>query len=224
MWKARATGQLPRLAEIASERPTQDRPTERVKVAILGGGCGGLAAAWRADCDRRAPPAFRGDRLSTRLAARWQGSKRPDPARHLRAERGQRIEEHGLHIWFGFYEHAFRMLRGAYEEAGLAAGENWWTVPFEKCDSICRCTSSAQMTPGRGRSINLPRRGGSESWPADRTATPAPRARDRAHDQSARDRPADASSVSRDGGAAGQPTTQRLGVGRGRVDPRSARR
>jgi hypothetical protein len=28
------------------------------------------------------------------------------------------------------------MLRAAYEETGLAAGEDWWTVPFEKCARI----------------------------------------------------------------------------------------
>ncbi|EMM83000.1 NAD(P)-binding Rossmann-like domain protein [Leptospira interrogans str. 2006001854] len=27
-----------------------------------------------------------------------------------------RIEEHGLHIWFGFYDHAFRLIRKCYEE------------------------------------------------------------------------------------------------------------
>ena len=30
----------------------------------------------------------------------------------------QRIEEHGLHLWMGFYENAFRMMRECYAEAG----------------------------------------------------------------------------------------------------------
>ena len=28
---------------------------------------------------------------------------------------GQRIEEHGLHIWFGFYDNAFKTIQRAYE-------------------------------------------------------------------------------------------------------------
>jgi uncharacterized protein with NAD-binding domain and iron-sulfur cluster len=32
------------------------------------------------------------------------------------AQVGQRIYEHGLHVWFGFYENAFRMMRGVYRE------------------------------------------------------------------------------------------------------------
>ena len=39
------------------------------------------------------------------------------------AEHGQRIEEHGLHIWFGFYENAFRVMRDAYEELGRQPGD-----------------------------------------------------------------------------------------------------
>ena len=31
---------------------------------------------------------------------------------------GDRIEEHGLHIWMGFYENAFRLLRECYGELG----------------------------------------------------------------------------------------------------------
>src|SRR5262245_1115655 len=35
---------------------------------------------------------------------------------------GDRIEEHGLHIWLGFYNNAFRMIRRCYEELGRPAG------------------------------------------------------------------------------------------------------
>ena len=33
-----------------------------------------------------------------------------------RMSQGARIEEHGLHIWFGFYDNAFRLMREAYSE------------------------------------------------------------------------------------------------------------
>lgn len=40
------------------------------------------------------------------------------------ARYGQRIEEHGLHMWLGFYDHAFRSMRACYEE--------WGKVPFQQ--------------------------------------------------------------------------------------------
>ncbi len=78
--------------------------------------------------------------------------------------RGQRIEEHGLHIWFGFYEHAFRMLRGAYRESGLADGDDWWTVPFQKCDGVCLYEQRDDSTWCK-QQIHLPRRGGLNRGP-----------------------------------------------------------
>jgi uncharacterized protein with NAD-binding domain and iron-sulfur cluster len=33
---------------------------------------------------------------------------------------GRRIEEHGVHVWSGLYDNAFRMIRQVYGEAGRA--------------------------------------------------------------------------------------------------------
>ena len=38
------------------------------------------------------------------------------------AAAADRIEEHGLHVWFGFYDNAFRVMRDAYSELGRPAG------------------------------------------------------------------------------------------------------
>ncbi|MDQ4098877.1 MAG: hypothetical protein M3121_00055, partial [Chloroflexota bacterium] len=45
-----------------------------------------------------------------------------------------RIEEHGLHIWIGFYENAFRLIRQVYEELGRPAGTPLatWDAAFKK--------------------------------------------------------------------------------------------
>jgi uncharacterized protein with NAD-binding domain and iron-sulfur cluster len=105
-------------------------------VAILGGGCGGLAAAWTLS----ATPELRRRFAITVYQQGWQlggkGASGRMPHGAGTAVSGQRIEEHGLHIWFGFYAHAFRMLRQAYEESGLARGDDWWRIPFEKCDGV----------------------------------------------------------------------------------------
>jgi uncharacterized protein with NAD-binding domain and iron-sulfur cluster len=81
---------------------------ERRKVAILGGGMGGLAAAWRLS-----EPGWRDDFESITVYQRgWRlGGK----GASSRGPNG-RIEEHGLHVWLGWYENAFRFLRECYEE------------------------------------------------------------------------------------------------------------
>jgi uncharacterized protein with NAD-binding domain and iron-sulfur cluster len=38
------------------------------------------------------------------------------------AAASQRIEEHGLHVWSGFYDNAFRVLRACYDELGRPPG------------------------------------------------------------------------------------------------------
>ncbi len=132
---------------------------ERTKVAILGGGCGGLAAAWALT----ASEALRERFDVTVYEAGWRlggkGASGRAPHSSPAGAPGQRIVEHGLHIWFGFYEHAFRMLRGAYAESGLADGDDWWRIPFQKCDAVCLYERRDDGTWAR-QPIRLPRRGG----------------------------------------------------------------
>lgn len=79
------------------------------RIAILGGGVGGVTAAVtlsQGDWQQRFESITlyqQGWRLGGKGAS---GRRRTD----------LRIEEHGLHIWLGFYENAFRMLRECHEE------------------------------------------------------------------------------------------------------------
>ena len=132
------------------------------KVAILGGGCGGLAAAWALT----ASPALRRRFDVTVYEESWRlGGKGASGRAGADGEPGsRRIQEHGLHVWFGFYERSFRMLRAAYEEAGLARGDDWWTVPFQKCDAISLYEQRDDGTWLR-QPIGLPRRGGPDRGP-----------------------------------------------------------
>jgi uncharacterized protein with NAD-binding domain and iron-sulfur cluster len=80
----------------------------RPRVAILGGGMGGLAAAWRLS-----EPGWR-DRFD-RITVYQRGWRLGGKGASSRGRHG-RIEEHGLHVWLGFYENAFRLLRECYDE------------------------------------------------------------------------------------------------------------
>jgi uncharacterized protein with NAD-binding domain and iron-sulfur cluster len=147
--------------------PESPQSKAKTKVAILGGGCGGLAAAW----GLTASPALRERfdvsvyELSWALGGKGASGRMPHPIGA--GDGGQRIHEHGLHIWFGFYEHAFRMLRGAYEESRLAAGEDWWKGAFEKVDGVSLYEQRGDGTWVR-QPIHLPRRGGAQRGPPTR--------------------------------------------------------
>lgn len=76
---------------------------------MIGGGCGAITAAFELT-----RPEHQGKyrvtvyQLGWRLGGKGASGRGP----------GQRIEEHGLHIWLGFYENAFRLLRECYQELG----------------------------------------------------------------------------------------------------------
>jgi uncharacterized protein with NAD-binding domain and iron-sulfur cluster len=73
-------------------------------VAIVGGGCAALAAAWQ--LSRLPGYEIHIYEKSWRLGGKG-ASGRDDEGRIL---------EHGLHIWLGFYENAFRMMRECYAQ------------------------------------------------------------------------------------------------------------
>jgi uncharacterized protein with NAD-binding domain and iron-sulfur cluster len=102
------------------------------KVAILGGGAGAMAAAFYLS----AQPGWR-DRYDITLYQQgWRLGGKGASGRN--AGLGQRIEEHGLHIWFGFYANAFAMMRAAYAELGRppAAPLASWDAAFRPHDYV----------------------------------------------------------------------------------------
>src|SRR5690349_8697333 len=78
-----------------------------IKVAIIGGGCASIAAAFELT-----RPSHKGAYRVTIYQLGWRlggkGASGRGPA--------GRIEEHGLHVWLGCYENAFRLLRECYDE------------------------------------------------------------------------------------------------------------
>ena len=85
------------------------------RIAILGGGMASLLRPLELTQRAGLADALRDHRLPDGLAARRQGRERPQP----RLANG-RIEEHGLHVWFGCYDNAFRLLRGVLRGAAPA--------------------------------------------------------------------------------------------------------
>src|ERR1700722_20953553 len=84
-----------------------DTGSRPVKVAVLGGGVAGLAAAFGLS-DPRHGGRFQVTlhQLGWRLGGKCASGRDLDTAR--------RTKEHGPHIFFGFYDNAFAVLREAY--------------------------------------------------------------------------------------------------------------
>ncbi|MBB5017716.1 uncharacterized protein with NAD-binding domain and iron-sulfur cluster [Chitinivorax tropicus] len=82
---------------------------EPEKIAILGGGVGSMTTAFFLT----EQPGWQNHYDITVYQMGWRLGGKGASGRN--AALGQRIEEHGLHIWFGFYENAFGMIRAAYD-------------------------------------------------------------------------------------------------------------
>jgi uncharacterized protein with NAD-binding domain and iron-sulfur cluster len=82
----------------------------RRRVAILGGGVGAITTAWALS----QPDGWQERLEITVYQQGWRLGGKGASGRN--AAFGQRIEEHGLHIWAGFYENAFRSMRECYAE------------------------------------------------------------------------------------------------------------
>lgn len=96
------------------------------RIAILGGGMASLTAAFALT----SVPGWQAKYAITIHQHGWRLGGKGASGRNL-AVRG-RIEEHGLHFFFGWYENVFKVLRGAYQE--LSGDPNRWKNAFLKFD------------------------------------------------------------------------------------------
>jgi uncharacterized protein with NAD-binding domain and iron-sulfur cluster len=82
---------------------------KKIRVAVIGGGCGALTAAFHLSQGKRANRyEITIYQMGWRLGGK--GASGRNKAEH------NRTEEHGLHVWMGFYENAFRLIRSCYDE------------------------------------------------------------------------------------------------------------
>src|SRR5436190_11572647 len=82
-----------------SERP--------IRVAIVGGGCAAITAAYELT-----RPEHGGRYEVTVYQVGWRLGGKGASGRGVAG----RIEEHGLHVWMGWYENAFQLMRECYAE------------------------------------------------------------------------------------------------------------
>ncbi|QEC50897.1 hypothetical protein FSW04_24710 [Baekduia soli] len=105
----------------------------RRRVAILGGGAGGLTAAF----ELTATPELRERYEVTVHQLGWRlGGKGASGRREVGAARP--IHEHGLHVWFGFYENAFDVMQRVYAELDRPVGMPLatWRDAFHPVDEV----------------------------------------------------------------------------------------
>ena len=103
-----------------------------VRVAIIGGGCAALTTAFELT-----RPEHEGRYDVTVYQMGWRLGGKGASGRGV----DDRIEEHGLHLWMGFYENAFRLMRECYA-------------------SVARIRRTAASRTGRTRSSRRRRRRG----------------------------------------------------------------
>lgn len=85
--------------------------SQPIRVAVIGGGCASLTAAFeltRPELNGRYEVTVY--QMGWRLGGKGASGRGPSG----------RIEEHGLHLWMGFYENAFRLMRECYSERNQA--------------------------------------------------------------------------------------------------------
>ena len=90
----------------------------RPKIAILGSGVGAMTAAYELAAQ---------DKYDiTVYQMGWRLGGQGASGRNM--EDRARIEEHGLHVWFGFYENAFSLMRRCYADLNRPPGSPLATV------------------------------------------------------------------------------------------------
>lgn len=114
-------------------RTVSTRPGgEPRKVAVLGGGIAALSAAFELT---RTPELRSRFQVTVYQQGFRLGGKGASGCNRRQAGR---IEEHGLHIWMGFYDNAFRLMRRCYAELGRDASQPLasWKDAFKPHDFI----------------------------------------------------------------------------------------
>lgn len=104
------------------------------KLAVLGGGMGALSAVLRLTeaADWKTRHDITVYQLGWRLGGKGASGRSPVAQYH------NRIEEHGVHVFFGFYTNAFRLMKACYAELNRPAGAllRTWDEAFKGLNNV----------------------------------------------------------------------------------------
>jgi uncharacterized protein with NAD-binding domain and iron-sulfur cluster len=102
------------------------------RIAVLGGGCGSMAAVWALT----QLPGWEEKYEITVYQMGWRLGGKGASGRD--EENSWRILEHGLHVWGGFYENAFRVMQQCYAELPPDSGNALpgWDDAFRKLSNV----------------------------------------------------------------------------------------
>src|ERR1700742_3061411 len=107
-----------------------DEGTGPTRVAVLGGGAASLTAAFELTA-----PELAGKYDVTVYQMGWRLGGKGASGRN--AAEHDRIEEHGLHLWLGFYDNAFALMQAAYGELDRKSGPlKTWRDAFKEHDNV----------------------------------------------------------------------------------------
>ena len=109
--------------------------TEKRKVAVLGGGVAAMTAACYLTEDKNWQTKY--DLTVYQMGWRLGGKG----ASGRNAEYGQRIEEHGLHVWFGAYVNSFKTMQKVYSDLNRPSN-----MPLAKFDDAFKPHSFIALT------------------------------------------------------------------------------
>ncbi|MCP3979420.1 MAG: NAD(P)-binding protein [bacterium] len=125
---------------------------EKIKVAVLGGGVGAMTAA---TC-LTSTPELRARYDVTVYQMGWRLGGKGASGRN--AKHANRIEEHGLHVWMGWYQNAFSTIRDVYGEWDPPDGGRFsdWTDAFEPTDVITFMNRAPLSGEWEGWTVQFP--------------------------------------------------------------------
>ncbi|NTS78730.1 NAD(P)-binding protein [Catenovulum sp. SM1970] len=91
---------------------------KKEKIAILGGGVSAITAAFKITSEANWQDKYD----ITLYQMGWRIGGKGASGRNMEKGKHARIEEHGIHVWFGFYYNAFHAMRLCYEELDRPVG------------------------------------------------------------------------------------------------------
>jgi uncharacterized protein with NAD-binding domain and iron-sulfur cluster len=99
------------------------------RIAILGGGVGSLSTAFALTSQ----PDWQQRYEITIYQVGWRLGGKGASGRNREKDKQHRVEEHGFHVWLGFYDNAFKMIKETYAELAFTTGPlRTWQDAFKK--------------------------------------------------------------------------------------------